>query len=74
VERQAHSRSGRQRGLAEATLTTNKMVAFNAKFYASLGFEIVEGESCPLHPARQKEAEIKMGFDPARRTGVRLDF
>ena len=71
---QAMLSSGRQRGLAGATLTTDKMVAFNAKFHASLGFEIVEGESCPLHLIRYKKEEIEMGFDPARRVGMRLDF
>lgn len=71
---QAMLSSARQRGLTGATLTTDKMVAFNAKFYASLGFEIVEGESCPLHLIRQKEEEIEKGFDPARRVGMRLEF
>ncbi|URN97397.1 GNAT family N-acetyltransferase [Leclercia adecarboxylata] len=66
--------SGRQRGLAGATLTTDKLAAFNAKFYASLGFEIVEGGSCPPHLISQREEEIEQGFDPARRVGMRLDF
>lgn len=71
---QAMLASTRQRDLAGATLTTDKVAAFNAKFYASLGFEIVEGESCPLHLISQIEEEIGKGFDPARRVGMRLDF
>jgi len=71
---QALLSTGQQRGLAGATLTTDNMAAFNAKFYATLGFEIVEGESCPLHLRSHKEEEVEMGFDPARRVGMRLDF
>jgi len=71
---QALLSTGQQRGLAGATLTTDNMAAFNAKFYATLGFEVVEGESCPFHLRSQKEEEVEMGFDPARRVGMRLDF
>lgn len=65
---------GQQRGLAGATLTTDNMAAFNAKFYAALGFEIVEGQSCPPHLMIQKAEEVKMGFNPARRVAMRLNF
>ena len=65
---------GQQCGLAGATLTTDNIAAFNAKFYTTLGFAVVEGESCPLHLRNQKEKEVEMGFDPARRVGMRLDF
>lgn len=65
---------GQQLGLAGATLTTDNIAAFNAKFYASLGFEIVEGQSCPPHLISQKAEEIKMGFNPARRVAMRLKF
>ncbi|OSN06721.1 acetyltransferase [Lonsdalea britannica] len=71
---QALLSSGQQLGLAGATLTTDNIVAFNAKFYASLGFEIVEGQSCPPHLISQKAEEIKMGFNPARRVAMRLKF
>lgn len=66
--------SGQQRGLAGATLTTDKMAAFNARFYATLGFEIVDGRSCPPHLISQKAEEVQMGFNPARRVAMRLDF
>lgn len=71
---QAILADGQQRGLAGATLTTDNVAAFNAKFYAALGFEIVEGKSCPPHLVTQKAEEVKMGFDPARRVGMRMKF
>lgn len=66
--------NGKKRGLTGATLTTDKMAAFNARFYATLGFEIVEGESRPPHLAAISEGEIAKGFDPARRVAMRLIF
>jgi len=71
---QAILAEGQQRGLAGATLTTDNLAAFNAKFYAALGFEIVEGKSCPPHLVTQRAEELKMGFDPARRVAMRLKF
>lgn len=65
---------GQQRGLAGATLTTDNIAAFNAKFYAALGFEIVEGQSCPPHLITLKAEEVKMGFNPARRVAMQLNF
>ena len=65
---------GQQRGLAGATLTTDNMAAFNAKFYAALGFEIVQDQSCPQHLITQKAEEVRMGFNPARRVAMRLNF
>lgn len=71
---QAMLASGQQRGLAGATLTTDNRAAFNAKFYASLGFERVTDESGPAHLKSHREEEIARGFDPARRVGMRLHF
>lgn len=65
---------GQQRNLTGATLTTDKMAAFNARFYATLGFEIVEGEARPLHLAAMMEDEIAKGFDPSRRVAMRVIF
>ena len=67
-------RNGQQRGLTGATLTTDKMAAFNARFYATLGFEVVEGEARPSHLAAIIEDEIAKGFDPARRVAMRIIF
>ncbi|AIX74056.1 MAG: GNAT family N-acetyltransferase [Mixta calida] len=66
--------SAQQRGLAGATLTTDNIAAFNARFYARLGFEIVEGPSCPLHLIRQKAEEMERGFIPTRRVAMWLKF
>lgn len=71
---QAILSSGQQRGLAGATLTTDNIAAFNSEFYATLGFEIVEGPSCPPHLISKKAEEIRMGFNPARRVAMRLNF
>lgn len=65
---------GQQRGLAGATLTTDNIAAFNAKFYASVGFDIVEERSYPPHLLIHKAEEIKMGFNPARRVAMQLNF
>lgn len=71
---QAMLRNGQQRGLTGATLTTDKMAAFNARFYATLGFEIVEGKARPPHLAAIIEDEIAKGFDSARRVAMRVVF
>lgn len=71
---QAMLRNGQQRGLTGATLTTDKMAAFNARFYATLGFEIVEGKARPPHLAAIIEDEIAKGFDSARRVAMRIIF
>lgn len=71
---QAILRNGKQRGLTGATLTTDKMAEFNARFYATLGFEIVEGEARLPHLAAISEDEIAKGFDPARRVAMKLKF
>ncbi len=66
--------AGQQRGLTGATLTTDNMAAFNARFYATLGFEIVDGPSCPPHLLSQKAEEVERGFNPARRVAMWLNF
>lgn len=71
---QAILSDGLHRGLAGATLTTDNMAAFNAKFYAALGFEIVEGQACPPHLITRQAEEVKMGLNSARRVAMRLCF
>ncbi|USR61494.1 GNAT family N-acetyltransferase [Lelliottia amnigena] len=66
--------SGQQRGLAGATLTTDNMAAFNAKFYATLGFEPVEDHACPPHLRIEKAEDVKHELNPARRVAMRLNF
>lgn len=63
-----------QRGLAGATLTTDNLAAFNARFYATLGFEIVDGHVGPPHLISHNVEEIRRGFNPARRVAMQLKF
>lgn len=65
---------GQQRGLAGATLTTDSLAAFNARFYTTAGFTIVEGDARPPHLAALIADEIAEGFDPARRVAMHLTF
>ncbi|WP_123427676.1 GNAT family N-acetyltransferase [Lelliottia amnigena] len=65
---------GQQRGLTGATLTTDKMAAFNARFYATLGFEIVEGLARPPHLVSLIAEELATGFNPARRAAMCKTF
>ncbi|MNN70222.1 Acetyltransferase (GNAT) family protein [compost metagenome] len=65
---------GQQRGLTGATLTTDKMAAFNARFYATLGFEIVEGLARPPHLVSLIAEELATGFNPARRAAMCMTF
>ena len=71
---QAILTQGQQRGLAGATLTTDNIAAFNAQFYAALGFEIVEDPSCPPHLKSRKAEEVTLGFNPTRRVAMQLKF
>ncbi|OLP56945.1 GNAT family N-acetyltransferase [Rhizobium rhizosphaerae] len=64
---------GRSSGLPGATLTTDRLAAFNAPFYASLGFRPVDDASLPWLQAIL-DAEVAKGLDPARRLAMRLDF
>ncbi|MFW5401561.1 GNAT family N-acetyltransferase [Yersinia sp. 1252 StPb PI] len=65
---------GQQRGLTGATLTTDNMVAFNARFYGTLGFKIVEGLARPPHLVSLNADEIAKGFNPARRAAMCVTF
>lgn len=66
--------TGQQRGLLGATLTTDSLAAFNARFYASLGFEIVEGHSRPTHLVSLNTDEIAQGFNPTRRVTMLMTW
>jgi hypothetical protein len=49
-------------------------VAFNAPFYASLGFRILGNEEMPAELTRILENEVAHGADPARRVAMALRF
>jgi GNAT superfamily N-acetyltransferase len=65
---------GRERQLVGATLTTDRHASFNAPFYASTGFRIVEGDECPSRVSEILASEKERGFDPARRVAMLLEF
>jgi predicted N-acetyltransferase YhbS len=71
---QAALAAGRAAGLAGATLTTDRLVPFNAPFYASLGFRILEAHALPERLRIILAKEHAAGFDPARRVAMRLAF
>lgn len=65
---------GQQRGLSGATLTTDTIAAFNARFYATLGFEVVTDHAQPPHLEKLRAEEKGNGFDPARRVAMWVRF
>ncbi len=65
---------GRLRKLAAATLTTDRLAPFNAPFYASLGFRLLEKEECSPRLRTILDAEAEKGLDPLRRIGMVLPF
>lgn len=62
---------GRARKLVFATLTTDRFAPFNAPFYASLGFEIIEGQDLSERLRCTLELEAEKGLDPRRRVAMR---
>jgi predicted N-acetyltransferase YhbS len=71
---QAVLAEGRARGLSGATLTTDRLVPFNAPFYASLGFRLLGADELPQRLRNILEKEHAAGLDPARRVAMKLDF
>jgi ribosomal protein S18 acetylase RimI-like enzyme len=65
--------TARSRRLAGAALTTDRHVSFNARFYRSLGFELLE-EGLPQFLRRKLREEIESGMDPDRRVAMALWF
>lgn len=66
--------AGQALDLRGATLTTDIAAAFNARFYATLGFDIADAHSQPPHLARRLADEIAGGFDPGRRTAMWMSW
>ncbi|WP_208451284.1 GNAT family N-acetyltransferase [Burkholderia gladioli] len=65
---------GRARKLVGSTLTTDRFAPFNAPFYSSIGFKMVEGDECPERLRLILAAEQAKGLDPQRRIAMRLIF
>lgn len=66
--------AGRARKLDGATLTTDRLVPFNAPFYATLGFHLIERHNASRRLRRILETEIENGLDPLRRVAMMLEF
>ncbi|MBM7045387.1 MULTISPECIES: GNAT family N-acetyltransferase [Rhizobium] len=66
--------AAKTQGAAGVTLTTDRHAAFNAPFYASLGFRILDDEERPAGLTRILENEVAHGADPARRVAMALRF
>jgi GNAT superfamily N-acetyltransferase len=64
----------RAAGHASITLTTFRDVAWNAPFYASLGFEVVEPPQLPPALIEVVEDEAARGLDRDRRVVMRCDL
>jgi GNAT superfamily N-acetyltransferase len=60
----------RARGLPNLTLTTFRHIAWNAPFYARLGFHELEAAETPPHLAAALASEAARGFED--RCGMRL--
>jgi GNAT superfamily N-acetyltransferase len=61
---------GRARGLRAATLTTDRLAPFNAPFYASLGFLLLDEADLSDRLRTILASEHAAGFDPARRVAM----
>jgi GNAT superfamily N-acetyltransferase len=66
--------AARAQDAAGVTLTTDRQVAFNAPFYASMGFRILDDEDRPAVLTQILESELAHGADPARRVAMALRF
>ncbi|WP_286182011.1 GNAT family N-acetyltransferase [Rhizobium sp. ICMP 5592] len=64
----------RTRGASGVTLTTDRHVSFNAPFYASLGFSILDESERSAELSRILEREVEHGAEPARRVAMALWF
>lgn len=67
---QAAVLAARERGLAGVTLTTDRILAWNAPFYRRFGFMLLDPPSTALRARLADEAAH--GLDPARRCAMRL--
>ncbi|WP_455873297.1 GNAT family N-acetyltransferase [Rhizobium yanglingense] len=65
---------GRSRKLKGATLTTDRFAPFNAPFYESLGFQLIERDKCSPRLQFVLHSEVEKGADPLRRVGMALMF
>lgn len=62
--------AARARGDASLLLTTDRTLAWNAPFYARLGFVIVEGDAIPAMAQQRLNLQFAAGFEPAQRCAM----
>jgi hypothetical protein len=62
--------AARERGDRLAILTTDRTLAWNAPFYARLGFRIVEGDAIPAEARRRLTGQYAAGFSPEHRCAM----
>ncbi|MBZ6076716.1 GNAT family N-acetyltransferase [Microvirga puerhi] len=60
----AHARDS---GCASVSLTTDRLIPFNAPFYERIGFSALPIDEAPAALRLVHDQEIKSGFDPRRR-------
>ncbi|MDP2212630.1 GNAT family N-acetyltransferase [Phenylobacterium sp.] len=60
----------RRRGLEGLSLTTFRDAPWNAPFYASAGFKIIERDAAPETLQAYLDREASRGLDPARRCAM----
>ena len=63
-----------KRSLHRVTLTTDRLVPFNAPFYEKLGFVILEPESLSANLLKRLSGQIAHGLDSERRVAMALDL
>jgi GNAT superfamily N-acetyltransferase len=63
-----------KRGLSGVTLTTDRHVPFNAPFYASLGFRVLDEHEMSAGLLEILKFEISHAADPKRRVAMALWF
>jgi|AraplaMF_Cvi_mMF_1032049.scaffolds.fasta_scaffold00073_58 GNAT superfamily N-acetyltransferase len=62
--------TAQMRGASGVTLTTDRFVPFNAPFYASLGFRVLESGEMSVGLSEILRFEIEHGADPERRVAM----
>ena len=62
----------RERGMLQASLTTDRLAPFNAPFYKTMGFVVRDATDCPPRLSDLLRAEVAKGLDPRRRCAMTI--
>lgn len=60
----------RRRGLPAVTLTTDRTLRWNAPFYETLGFAVLDAAAVPPDLQARLDSQAAAGFDPAQRCAM----